>query len=112
MNNRTTYAAVIATTAMAFGLMDVAHVRAEESFYQTALSKAANDAALKGRVEAALAVERTLSEQQVYVDAKGGVILLSGEVADTGQRSMAGRVAASVEGVEKVMNELIVPRQI
>jgi len=110
MNNKLAYAAVIATTAMAFGLADSSTVRAEGNFYRTALSEAASDAAIKGKVEAALATERTLNATQIIVDVKGGVILLSGEVASTGQRATAGRLAAGVEGVKKVMNEIMVPR--
>lgn len=110
MNNKIAYAAMIATTAVAFGLADAVEVRAEGSFYRTALSEAASDAAIKGKVEAALATERTLDANQIFVDVKGGVILLSGEVASTGQRATAGRLAAGVEGVKKVMNELMVPR--
>lgn len=110
MNNKLAYAAVIATTAVAFGLVDTPEVRADGDFYRTALSEAASDAAIKGKVEAALVTERTLGATRIFVDVKGGVILLSGEVENTGQRSTAGRLAASVEGVKKVMNEIMVPR--
>jgi len=108
VDNKLAYAAVIATTAVAFGVFDVTDVRANESFYQTALSESAADAAIKGKLEAALATERTLRDQQIVVDVKGGVILLSGEVDNTGQRATAGRLAASIDGVKKVMNEIFV----
>lgn len=110
MNNKLAYAAVIATTAVAFGIIDPADVRAEGSFYRMALSQAATDAAIKGKVEAALATERTLAATHIYVDVKGAVILLSGDASNAGQRVTAGRLAAGVEGVKKVMNEIMVPR--
>jgi len=110
MNSSLAYAAVIATTAVAFGLVDPSTVKAENGAYHTALSQAAEDAAIRGKVEAALATERTLMSSHILVDAKGGVVLLSGEVDTAGQRSTAGRLAAEVEGVKKVMNEIVVPR--
>jgi len=108
MNTRLAYAAILATTALAFGITLPASAGDEGNFYRMAMSEAAADAAIKGKVEAALATERTLHGLEILVDAKGGVILLSGEVGTTGQRQTAGRLAASVGGVKKVMNELIV----
>jgi len=108
MNSRLAYAAMLATTALAFGINSPASAGDQGSFYRMAMSEAAADASIKGKVEAALATERTLHGLEILVDAKGGVILLSGEVESTGQRQTAGRLAASVDGVKKVMNELIV----
>jgi len=110
MNSKLAYAAVIATTAVAFGLVNAPDVHAQSSFYRTALSEAAADAAIRGKVEAALATARTLNGTHILVDVKGGVILLSGEADNAGQRATAGRLAAGVEGVKKVMNEIMVPR--
>ena len=111
MNNRLAYAAVLATTAIAFGLARPASAGDYGEFYRMAMSEAAADAAIKGKVEAALATDRSLHGTQIQVDVKGGVILLSGGVDNTGQRETAGRLAASVEGVKNVMNELMVSRQ-
>jgi len=94
---------------MALAPIDPASAEDQGSFQRMALREAATDAAVKGKVESALANELSLHGLEIGVDVKGGIILLSGEVPGTGLRSMAGRVAASVPGVKKVMNELIVP---
>ncbi|QID17990.1 BON domain-containing protein [Nitrogeniibacter mangrovi] len=108
MNTRLAYAAVLVTTAAAFGLARPVSAGDAGSFYRMAMSEAAADAAIKGKVEAVLAMERTLHGTDILVDVKGGVILLSGEVDTAGQRDKAGRLASGVEGVKKVMNELMV----
>ncbi len=110
MNNRLAFAAVLATTAVAFGLAQPVSAGEYSHFYRMAMSEAAADAAIKGKVEAALATERSLHGIEILVDVKGGVILLSGDVDSASQRETAGRLAASVEGVKKVMNELMVSR--
>ncbi len=98
-------AAVLATTALAMGI-------AQPTFAADASTPIvvaqADDAAIRGKVEAAIAGDTSLQGSSIMVDTKDGVVLLSGEVSSEEQRETAGAAAASVEGVTKVMNELAV----
>jgi osmotically-inducible protein OsmY len=104
-------ATAVAATLALLGASMPARADDPGAFYRMAMSEAAADAAIKGKVEAALATERSLHGLDILVDVKGGVILLSGQVDSAGQRQTAGRLATGVSGVKKVMNELMVMRE-
>ena len=110
MSDRSVLFALLAT--FAFGLpASAANVDERPPHVLTSLRPAAADAFLKGKVEAALAAEMSLHGTDILVDVLDRVILLSGEVGSVDQRVTAGRLAASVSGVKKVMNEVFVLRQ-
>jgi len=67
--------------------------------------------ALDARVSARLRWDKTLSNEQIQVQATGGVIELKGTVRDLGQRRRAVELAESTLGTEQVLDLLEVPTQ-
>ena len=67
--------------------------------------------ALDARVSARLRWDKTLSNEQIQVQATGGVIELKGTVRDLGQRRRAVELAESTVGTEQVLDLLEVPTQ-
>ncbi|MCB1960495.1 MAG: BON domain-containing protein [Rhodocyclaceae bacterium] len=109
MLSRSTLTVLLASGALAIGVP--ASVLAVDGAVRAAavsLSPAAADVMIRGKVEAALAGEASLHGADIVVDVVDRVILLSGEVGSVAQRDTAGRLAAGVPDVKKVMNELMV----
>lgn len=102
--------AVLCLSAVLGAGVHASAVADDGAFYRMALNEAAADAAIRGKVEAALAGDKPLQGADILVDTKGGVVLLSGQADSTAQRSRAGRLAANIPGVRKVMNEIFVER--
>lgn len=72
-------------------------------------SRARDDAALAGKVQAALSAEPHLSSTIIMdVNASNGVVTLSGAVGDPETREHASHIALSVEGVTSVRNRILV----
>ena len=67
--------------------------------------------ALDARVSARLRWDKTLSNEQIQVQATGGLIELKGTVRDLGQRRRAVELAESTVGTEQVLDLLEVPTQ-
>jgi hypothetical protein len=67
--------------------------------------------ALDARVSARLRWDKTLSNEQIQVQAAGGVIELKGAVHDLIQRRRAVELAESTVGTEQVVDLLEVPTQ-
>ena len=109
MKNRVSIAALLATSALAMGIAQPAFSADTATPAEPVLvAQAENDAAVRGKVEAAIAGDTNLHGASIMVDTKDGIVLLSGEVSNEEQREAAGAAAAGVEGVSKVMNELAV----
>ena len=70
------------------------------------IEQAVEDAALKGSVKAAFAIHRVLSRRAIGVSAHGGEIVLTGGVASAEESTAATELAASVDGVASVTNQL------
>ncbi|MEJ0003633.1 MAG: BON domain-containing protein [Pararobbsia sp.] len=70
-------------------------------------SKAANRALVKS-VRRALAKTKGLEPTRIYTKAVNGVVTLTGSVPEQSQVDMAGKAAASVDGVTSVSNKLTV----
>ncbi len=74
-----------------------------------AMDKAANavsDAAITASVNAELAKDEKLSALRINVDTVGGKVALRGTAPDTASRERATQLAAAVEGVVSVDNQL------
>jgi osmotically-inducible protein OsmY len=69
---------------------------------------AAEEAALTGKVKAALIAAPDVSGVDIGVDTKGNVVTLSGMVATESLRRRAEETARGVQGVEEVVNNLTV----
>jgi osmotically-inducible protein OsmY len=67
--------------------------------------------ALDARVSARIHWDKTLSAEQIRVQAKGGVIELHGKVNDLTQHRRAVELAESTVGAEQVIDLLEVPEQ-
>ena len=67
-----------------------------------------DSAATTARIKTALAADELLSLVQIEVETFRDVVQLSGFVDDEAQRERAGEVAATVEGVREVKNDLVV----
>ncbi|MCB1929278.1 MAG: BON domain-containing protein [Rhodocyclaceae bacterium] len=73
-----------------------------------AITQFVNDSALTGKVKAALAADPVTDAIEIEVETARRVVLLEGEVDSAKEKAQAEKVARSVEGVEGVMNKLIV----
>lgn len=69
-----------------------------------------SDSALAARIKAALHAERGIQLRTISVETYEGRVQLSGFVAIAESASRAGRVAASVNGVRTVHNNIVVVR--
>jgi osmotically-inducible protein OsmY len=67
-----------------------------------------DDAAITGKVKAALATDKQVSALDVHVDTVQGKVQLSGAVKSPEQRQRAEEIARSVAGVQSVNNSLAV----
>ncbi len=69
---------------------------------------AANDLWITTRTKMALATDESVGLLDVRVETVEGVVYLRGEVESEEAREAAGRVAAAIEGVREVRNELAI----
>ena len=67
-----------------------------------------DDSVTTGRVKAALIDNKDVKSHQINVETNAGVVQLSGFVTSDAMRDSAARVAANVDGVKKIDNELMV----
>ncbi len=70
-------------------------------------SAAGENAALAAKVKSALAAEAELKMLAIDVNASGGTVMLFGTADTRANRERAGKVAAGVEGVKSVQNNLV-----
>jgi len=70
--------------------------------------KAIDDATVSARVKSALIAEPELKALSINVDTRAGVVTLKGKADNRENRAKAEQVAARVEGVRTVRNELVV----
>jgi hypothetical protein len=69
---------------------------------------ALSDNALASTVQTQLAADGALAGQSIQTGVQGGVVTLTGSVADATQRLVAARDAAAISGVKEVVNDLSV----
>lgn len=65
------------------------------------------DMSITAKVNAALAVDDHLKAMQINVDTRDGQVTLSGQAPDARSRERATTLAAAVEGVKQVNNQLV-----
>ena len=65
-----------------------------------------DDGTLTTYVKTALAGERLNTLTRVGVETNNGIVVLTGEVETTAEKSRAGTVASQVKGVKQVINNL------
>src|SRR5262245_43847326 len=72
--------------------------------------KTLEDAAVTAKVKSALIAEPNLKAMSIDVDTTGGIVTLKGTTENAEQKQRAEQLAATVEGVRSVRNELVVVR--
>jgi osmotically-inducible protein OsmY len=70
-----------------------------------------DDTVLESRVKEAFWVDPELSNAELMVTARTGVVELDGEVVSETIRARAGMVASKVEGVSQVINSIRVKKK-
>lgn len=80
----------------------------------TALGKVgdkASDTSVTTRVKAAFSGEKLLQDTAIDVDTTDHVVTLRGTVASNTAKARAGEIARSIDGVTRVVNEIVVREQ-
>lgn len=75
-----------------------------------ATANASADMTITAKVNAALAVDDKLKATQINVDTRDGQVTLSGQAPDAKSRERATTLAAAVDGVKQVNNQLVVSK--
>lgn len=73
-------------------------------------AQASSDMAITAKVNAALAVDDKLKATQINVDTREGHVTLTGQAPDANSRERASTLAAAIDGVKHVNNQLVVNR--
>ena len=97
-----TLVALVAGTAM-FGMAACSSTRT-----QRAPGEQVDDAALLTSVKSALASNPVTEAGEINVDVNRGVVKLAGFVDSSKEKSQAGEIARSVDGVQSVQNDIAV----
>ncbi|KQV85999.1 BON domain-containing protein [Pelomonas sp. Root1237] len=75
-----------------------------------ATARVSSDMNITAKVNAALAVDDQLKATQINVDTRDGQVTLSGQAPDPRSRERATTLAAAIDGVKQVNNQLVVTR--
>jgi len=67
-----------------------------------------DDMVITGTIKTKLAEDQTVNSMGINVDTTNGVVTLSGEVDSEYEKRQAELIAMGVEGVQEVINELVV----
>jgi hyperosmotically inducible protein len=100
-----TLVALVAGTAM-FGMAACSSTRT-----QRAPGEQVDDAALLTSVKSALASDPVTEAGEINVDVNRGVVKLAGFVDSSKEKSQAGEIARSVDGVQSVQNDIAVKKE-
>jgi len=74
----------------------------------TQVRAADTDSRIESSAAASYTFKTTLKDDSIKVDSKGGVVTLTGTVADTSDKSLAEDTVNSLPGVKRVDNQLVV----
>jgi osmotically-inducible protein OsmY len=72
----------------------------------TSVTRSVSDEVIEARVRAAIGLNRYLSVRNLKVKVDNGLCILTGTVDTDKQVELAGNLAASISGVERVQNDL------
>lgn len=73
-------------------------------------AEATGDMAITAKVNAALVADDKLKATQINVDTREGHVTLTGQAPDANSRERASTLAAAIDGVKHVNNQLVVNR--
>jgi osmotically-inducible protein OsmY len=74
----------------------------------SSVAAASSDATITAAVKSKMVLDSTVSGLQIDVDTEGGVVTLTGNVANAGIRDRAIAIARSTEGVKNVQDRLTI----
>lgn len=106
--------ALLALTFYSFGCSSPALIAgAGTTGYKTAVDKRSfgtivDDSIISSKVKSKLFSDDFVKSRHIDVDVLRGVVYLTGAIESTSQKRMAADIARGVEGVRKVVNQLIV----
>jgi osmotically-inducible protein OsmY len=101
MNIRTTFAAILATTAVA--MSGCAVTRGQES-----VGAYVDDTAITTSVKARFVDNKNVDASSIAVETLNGTVMLSGFAKNSTEKSTAETIARGVGGVRTVRNEIAV----
>ena len=105
-------AAFIGSLAVTPALADDADkatpVRAEGGQSDRSMGEVVDDAAIVAKVKSSLLSSSEVEGLDVNVDARNGVVTLSGTADTMAERSSAERIAKSADGVKSVDNKIVI----
>ena len=110
--DRKSYGALAVGAALALGVTGCAHFRgdnqakAETSQPARGPVQTASDAAINGKVKAALAADDLVKARNINVDTVRGVVTLNGTVNSAAEKAQAIKVARGIDGVVDVKDNL------
>jgi hyperosmotically inducible periplasmic protein len=105
MNKHTLASICIVSCVLMWG---AASAQGQTSGVSASVSSKASNRALTKSVRKTLARVKGLDPTRIYVKAVDGIVTLSGNVRDQAQVDLAGKTAASVEGVSSVSNRITI----
>lgn len=85
---------------------DRAMARAEDAGRTT--GEKFDDASITAKVKGSLAMNRSTSAMRTEVTTRNGVVTLRGEVKNSAEKELAGKIAKDISGVRDVNNELTI----
>lgn len=109
MNMKTLKASLLAS-AIALG-MGVATVSADDTTADRTVGQVIEDATITAAVKTKLLADARIHGFDINVDTHAGVVTLTGGTDNAAAKTAAGELAATVEGVARVRNEVIVAAQ-
>lgn len=101
-------ASLAMTPAMADDADTATPVRAEGGQSDRSMGEAVDDAAIVAKVKSGLLSSSEVEGLDVNVDARNGVVTLSGTADTMAERSSAERIAKSADGVKSVDNKIVI----
>ena len=88
---------------------EIAEIPPPDANDDRTLEQRLNDASLAASVKLALAEESALRAYNFQTEARGGLVLLRGDVPSSREYTLAEQVARRVSGVRGVQNEFVAP---
>ena len=85
---------------------DAASLKRDTAQLAGTVTRAADNAQLAGRINAALAQRKGVDMSGLKVEAKGGVVTLSGMVRDANERTRIVDTVRGIRGAETVVSHL------
>ena len=100
----------VAVLAVGCSKQDADQVQSDAQNLAKQTGEAASSITLAGKVNSVLRVMKWIDNSDVHVDAKDGVVTLSGSAADEHQKKLIDETTDAVKGVDKVVDHMVVAK--